>query len=356
MKKTALNQLHHNLGAKMIDFGGWEMPVQYTGIIEEHQAVRNNCGLFDVSHMGEIEITGPGATSYVNELVTNQVDVEVGKVIYTPMCYENGGIIDDLLVYKIKTDYYLLVVNASNKDKDFEWISKNAPDDVNVKDLSDQFSLLALQGPKSKEVLRSLVNFDLNDLKSFRLLNQEVNGHEMIISRTGYTGEDGFELYLKPDVAETTWNAIMEAGKNYDIMPVGLGCRNTLRLEAALCLYGNDIDEEINPLEAGLNWTVKFDKNDFYGKSALLEISDAGVERKLIGFILKDRGIARNGYDIEVEGEKVGFVTSGSFSPTLDENIGMGYLKNQYAKAGKEIKILIRNREVKAEVVELPFI
>jgi len=356
LKKTALNQLHHNLGAKMIDFGGWEMPVQYTGIIEEHQAVRNNCGLFDVSHMGEIEITGPGATSYVNKLVTNQIDVEVGRVIYTPMCYEDGGIIDDLLVYRIKPDHYMLVVNASNKDKDFEWISKNAPDDVNARDLTDQFGLLALQGPKSEEVLSSLVNFDLSELKPFRLLNEKVNGHEMIISRTGYTGEDGFELYLNPDLAETIWNSIMEAGEDYGIMPAGLGCRNTLRLEAALCLYGNDIDEEINPLEAGLNWTVKFDKDDFYGKSALLEISDAGVDRKLIGFILKDRGIARHGYDIEVNDKKAGFVTSGSFSPTLDENIGMGYLQNQYAEVGREISILIRNREVKAKVVELPFI
>ncbi|MFN2363794.1 MAG: glycine cleavage system aminomethyltransferase GcvT [Halarsenatibacteraceae bacterium] len=356
LKKTALNQLHHKLGAKMIDFGGWEMPVQYTGIIEEHQAVRNDCGLFDVSHMGEIEVTGSGASSFVNQLVTNQADVEVGRVVYTPMCYENGGIIDDLLVYRIKKDHYMLVVNASNKDKDFEWVSKKAPADVEVKDLSAQYGLLALQGPKSEEVLGSLVDFDLSELKTFRLVNQRVKGKEMIISRTGYTGEDGFELYLNPEDAESTWNAIMEAGEEYDIMPAGLGCRNTLRLEAALCLYGNDINEETNPLEAGLSWTVKFDKEDFYGKSALVEAKDAGLDRKLVGFILKDRGIARHDYDIEVDGKKAGFVTSGSFSPTLDENIGMGYLQKEFAEADKEITIMIRNRGVKAKVVELPFI
>ncbi|MFW5994341.1 MAG: glycine cleavage system aminomethyltransferase GcvT [Halanaerobiaceae bacterium] len=356
MKKTALNQLHHNLGAKMIDFGGWEMPVQYTGIIEEHQAVRNNCGLFDVSHMGEIEITGPGSTSYVNQLVTNQVDVEVGRVIYTPMCYEDGGIIDDLLVYRIEQDHYMLVVNASNKDKDFEWISKNAPADVKVEDLSDNYCLLALQGPKSEEVLSALVDFDLSELKTFRLVEQKVDRHEMIISRTGYTGEDGFELYLNPEDAESIWDSIIDAGENFGIMPAGLGCRNTLRLEAALCLYGNDIDEKTNPLEAGLSWTVKLDKEDFYGKSALLEAKNAGIDRKLVGFILKDRGIARHGYDIEVDGKKVGFVTSGSFSPTLDENIGMGYLEEEFTDAGREISIKIRNRGVKAKIVELPFI
>ncbi len=356
MKKTALNQLHHDLGAKMIDFGGWEMPVQYTGIIEEHQAVRNNCGLFDVSHMGEIEITGSGAKNYVNRLVTNQVDVEAGRVIYTPMCYDNGGIIDDLLVYRIDVDHYLLVVNASNKEKDFEWVSEQAPEDVNVKDLSEQFGLLALQGPKSEKVLNSLVDFDLSEIKPFRLVKDKVNGFEMIISRTGYTGEDGFELYLNPEDAEKTWDSIMEAGAEYDIMPAGLGCRNTLRLEAALCLYGNDINEDTNPLEAGLSWTVEFDKDDFYGKDALIEIKDASIERKLVGFILKDRGIARHGYDIEVNGNKVGFVTSGSFSPTLDENIGLGYLQEEFVEIGKEITIMIRNREVKAKVVELPFI
>lgn len=356
MKKTELNQLHHNHGAKMIDFGGWEMPVQYTGIIDEHQAVRNNCGLFDVSHMGEIEITGSGASSYVNQLVTNQVDVEVGKVVYSPMCYENGGIIDDLLVYRIKKDHYLLVVNASNKEKDFEWVSEKAPDNVNVKDVSDNYCLLALQGPKSEEVLNSLVDFDLKQIKPFRLTNREVDGREMIISRTGYTGEDGFELYLNPSDTEATWNSIMESGEKHGIMPAGLGCRNTLRLEAALCLYGNDINEETNPLEAGLSWTVKLDKENFYGKQALLEIKDAGIKRKLVGFILKDRGIARHGYEIQVGDKKAGFVTSGSFSPTLDENIGMGYLQKEFVETGKEISIMIRKREVKAKVVELPFI
>lgn len=356
MKKTELNQFHHNLGAKMIDFGGWEMPVQYTGIIDEHQAVRNNCGLFDVSHMGEIEITGSGASSYVNQLVTNQVDVEIGRVIYSPMCYENGGIIDDLLVYRIKKDHYLLVVNASNKEKDFEWVSEKAPDNVNVKDVSDNYCLLALQGPKSEEVLNSLVDFDLKQIKPFRLTNREVDGREMIISRTGYTGEDGFELYLNPSDTEATWNSIMESGEKHGIMPAGLGCRNTLRLEAALCLYGNDINEDTNPLEAGLSWTVKLDKDNFYGKQALLEIKDAGIKRKLVGFILKDRGIARHGYEIQVDDKKAGFVTSGSFSPTLDENIGMGYLQKEFAETGKEISIMIRKREVKAKVVELPFI
>ncbi|MGM0420020.1 MAG: glycine cleavage system aminomethyltransferase GcvT [Bacillota bacterium] len=356
MQKTALNRLHHELGAKMIDFGGWEMPVEYSGIIEEHKAVRTNCGIFDVSHMGEIEITGPGAAAYANKLVTNQVEVTNGKVVYTPMCHEDGGIVDDLLVYRESEDAYLFVVNASNKDKDLTWIQQNAPENVEVKDLSQKFALIALQGPKAEVVLQQLTQENLAEIKTFTFIRGEVKDREMIISRTGYTGEDGFELYLSPEYAEEIWQTIAETGEVYGLAYAGLGCRNTLRLEKALCLYGNDITEATNPLEAGLAWTVKFNKDEFIGKEALLEQKEQGISRKLVGFKLLGRGIARHGYVIEKNNEEIGFVTSGSFSPTLKENIGMGYVSLEYIEPGTTIDIKIRNREVEAEVVKLPFI
>ncbi len=359
MNKTALFDEHQNLGAKMIDFGGWQMPVQYSSIIEEHKAVRNKAGLFDVSHMGEILITGKNSLSLVQRLMTNDVSkLTKGEVIYTPMCYEDGGIVDDLLVYRTEVDEYLLVVNASNTTKDLRWVKKNAElfEEVEVQDKSDYYSLIALQGPISREIIQPLVEKDISDLKYYNFLESEIAGVKAIVSRTGYTGELGYEIYLEDDDAVTVWNALMEEGSDKGLKPAGLGARDTLRLEKALCLYGNDIDETTNPLEAGLSWTVKFDKDDFNGKSELEKIKENGVQRKLVGFIMKERGIPRHGYDIKIDNEVVGEVTSGSYSPTLDENIGLAYIDKDKALEDTELDICIRKREVKAKIIETPFI
>ena len=359
MNKTALFDEHQNLGAKMIDFGGWQMPVQYSSIIEEHKAVRNKAGLFDVSHMGEILITGKNSLSLVQRLMTNDVSkLTKGEVLYTPMCYEDGGIVDDLLVYRTEVDEYLLVVNASNTTKDLRWVKKNAElfEEVEVQDKSDYYSLIALQGPISREIIQPLVEKDISDLKYYNFLESEIAGVKAIVSRTGYTGELGYEIYLEDDDAVTVWNALLEEGSEKGLKPAGLGARDTLRLEKALCLYGNDIDETTNPLEAGLSWTVKFDKDDFNGKSELEKIKENGVQRKLVGFIMKERGIPRHGYDIKIDNEVVGEVTSGSYSPTLDENIGLAYIDKDKALEDTELDICIRKREVKAKIIETPFI
>lgn len=361
MKKTPLNSVHHEMGAKMTDFGGWEMPVEYSGIIEEHKTVRRDAGLFDVSHMGEIAVRGRDAGSFIDYLVTNRVSTAAeGKVTYSPMCYPEGGIVDDLLVYKIQADEYFLVVNASNTDKDFAWISEQAAEysgEVKVENQSQDYALLALQGPRSEEILSQLTSVSLDDIPAFNSSNIEVDGVNMLVSRTGYTGEDGFELYFAPGKAEQIWQSLLKAGERAGLKPAGLGARDTLRLEKCLCLYGNDISKDTNPLEAGLGWTVKFDKEDFVGKAALKRVKEAGASRKLVGFILQERGIARHNYPIlSEEEEEIGYVTSGSYSPSLEENIGLGYVESSQAKPGQKIKIKIRSRLVAAEVVETPFI
>lgn len=357
MKKTPLNQVHKDLGAKMIDFGGWEMPVQYTSILSEHESVRKACGLFDVSHMGEIYFKGPEALANLQKLMTNDVSrLELGQVLYTPMCYSDGGIVDDLLVYRLDDDEFLLVVNASNTDKDYEWIIENTSGDVEIKNLSSEYAQLALQGPKSKDILQELTGINLDQMKYYWFERGEVAGAEVLLSRTGYTGELGYEIYLKPDDAVSVWNSLMEKGEKYNLVPVGLGARDTLRLEKKFCLYGNDIDKNTHPLEAGLGWTVKFDKGDFIGRDVLLRHKEEGYDRKLIGFKLIERGIARHGYTIQSNGEDIGVVTSGSFSPTLKENIGLGYVKKEQARVGEEIEIIIRKKSVKARIVETPFV
>ncbi len=361
MKKTPLNSVHHDLGAKMTDFGGWEMPVEYSGIIDEHNTVREKAGLFDVSHMGEIAVSGKDSSSFIDYLITNRVSTApAGKVVYSPMCYLEGGIVDDLLVYKIEEDRYFLVVNASNTEKDFDWISERAAEvsgDVEVENLSRDYALLALQGPRSEEILSQLTSTGLDDIPAFSFKKIEVDSLNMLVSRTGYTGEDGFELYFDPGEAERIWQSLLKAGEEAGLKPAGLGARDTLRLEKCLCLYGNDISRETNPLEAGLGWTVKFDKEDFVGKEALERIKEAGLSRKLVGFILKERGIARHNYPIlSIGEEEIGHVTSGSYSPSLEENIGLGYVETAHASPGEEIKIKIRSRLVAAEVVETPFI
>ncbi len=357
MKRTPLNQVHRDLGAKVIDFGGWEMPVQYNGIISEHNAVRNDCGLFDVSHMGEIYFKGADALKNLQKLLTNDVSrLEDGQILYTPMCYPDGGIVDDLLVYRLEEDEYLLVVNASNTDKDFKWIKENSSGDVRIENQSPEYGQLALQGPNSKELLQQFTDINLDDLEYYWFERGKINGAEVILSRTGYTGELGYEIYLKPDQTVSLWESLMEKGKDYNLVPVGLGARDTLRLEKKFCLYGNDIDKNTHPLEAGLGWTVDFDKGDFIARDVLVKHKEEGYNRKLVGFKLIDRGIARHGYTIQADGKEIGVVTSGSFSPSLKENIGLGYIEKDKAGMGEKIDIIIRKKPVKAEIVKTPFV
>ncbi len=357
MKKTPLNDVHRELGAKLIDFGGWEMPVQYAGIIEEHETVREKCGIFDVSHMGEIRVKGPEALNNVQRLVANDVErLEEGQILYSPMCYPDGGIVDDLLVYKIKDDEYLLVVNASNTEKDWEWIKENSLDNVELENQSNEYGQLAVQGPEAKNIINKLSDIDLDSMKYYCFACGEVAGKEVILSRTGYTGELGYEIYLQKEDAVEVWNKIMEVGKEYGLAPIGLGARDTLRLEMKYCLYGNDISKDTHPLEAGIGWTVSLDKEDFIGKDALVKHEEEGYDRKLVGFKLLGRGIPRHGYKVEHEGEEIGEVTSGSFSPSLKENIGLAYVKKELAEIGQEIEIVIRKKAVKAEIVKTPFV
>lgn len=341
----------------MIDFGGWEMPVHYTSIIKEHKAVRNSAGLFDVSHMGELKVSGKDALSNLQNILTNNFSkLSIGQATYTLMCNPEGGIKDDFLVYRIENEEYLLIVNAANIQKDFNWIKDNLEGDAKVENLSKNYGLLALQGPKSEEILEKITDVDLSEIKYFRSVDDKVKGIKTLISRTGYTGEKGFELYCNSEDAEKLWNEIMDTGDDYDLKPAGLGARNTLRLEKKLCLYGNDIDENTNPLEAGLSFAVDLQKDDFIGKEKIVEVKNKGIEKKLIGFKLIGRGIPRHGYDINIDEKKIGRVTSGSFSPSLDENIGLGYVDVEEAEIGNEIEIMIRNRKVEAEIVKTPFI
>jgi len=357
MKKTPLNQIHKDMGAKMTDFGGWEMPVEYTGIIEEHKAVRNQCGIFDVSHMGEILVSGENSAKSLQKIITNDLQkLEPGKIIYTPICKPDGGIVDDLLVYCLKEDSYLLVVNASNIEKDFKWVKEQLLEKTKADNLSAEYAMLALQGPESKKILTQLTDIDLNSLDYYRFREAKVAGVEMIISRTGYTGELGYELYFEREAAEKIWNELLEAGSDFGIQACGLGARDTLRLEKTYALYGNDIDEETNPYEAGLSWTVVLNKGDFIGREKLVEIEKNCCQRKLTPFKIIGRGMARHGYEVYAEGEKIGEVTSGSYSPTLEQGIGLAYLEQEYTDVGTEIEIKVRRRKLKAEVVKGPFV
>jgi len=362
MKKTAFYAIHKRLGAKIVEFAGFEMPVQYSGILDEHRAVRQNVGIFDVSHMGEFEIRGKDALALVQKVTTNDASKLVeGKVQYSAMCYPEGGIVDDLLVYRLATGgRFMFVVNAANLDKDFDWIKSNKDGlDVELTDKSDDTSLLAIQGPKSLATLQKLTKADLSKVAYYSFVRDSIAGVPMIISRTGYTGELGFEIYFdsSPATAEQIWSAVMEAGKEFKISPVGLGARDTLRLEMGFCLYGNDIDRTTNPLEAGLGWITKLDKGDFVGRDSLLKVKQQGLKRKLIGFVTEeDKAFPRHGYEIRSSGKSMGHVTSGTVSPVLAKGIGMGYVDLVASRPGNGIEIIIRNRDVKAKVVKLPFI
>lgn len=359
MKKTGFNNIHRKLGAKLVEFAGYEMPIQYEGIIAEHKSVRESVGVFDVSHMGEVEVRGKDAFEFVQKLTTNDVSkLEKGDVQYSAMCYEDGGIVDDLLVYNCG-DYFMLVINASNIEKDFKWMEKNKFGDVQLKNISDEISLLAVQGKNSLSTLQKLTDTDLSKIEYYKFVFGKVAGQDVIISHTGYTGEKVcFEIYSSSDVkkSEELWNAIFEAGKEFNIKPVGLGARDTLRLEHAFRLYGNDMDEKCNTIEAGLGWITKTDKGDFNGKEPILRAKE-NLTRKLVGFIVEDRMVARHGQEVfSADGKKIGVVTSGSMSPMLNKNIGLAYIDKGFNKTGSEIFISVRDKKVKAIIVKTPFL
>jgi len=357
MKKIALNDIHIALNAKMVPFAGFNMPVSYEGINIEHQAVRNAVGVFDVSHMGEFLISGDKALDLIQKVSSNDASKLVdGKAQYSCLPNEDGGIVDDLIIYKLNTEKYLLVVNASNIEKDWNWISQQNTMDATMEDLSDEYSLLAIQGPKAAEAMQSLTEVNLKDMKFYTFEVAEFAGvKNVIISATGYTGSGGFEIYFKNEDAKHIWNKVMEAGANFGIKPIGLAARDTLRLEMGYCLYGNDIDDTTSPIEAGLGWVTKFTK-DFINSEALKKEKEEGRKRKLIAFELDQRGVPRHGYDIVDEnGKIIGIVTSGTMSPSLEKGIGMGYIPTEMAKTGEKIFIQIRNKAIPATLVKLPF-
>jgi aminomethyltransferase len=358
MKKTAFNDIHRSLGAKLVEFGGFEMPVQYTGIIQEHLAVRKRVGVFDVSHMGEFEVKGRDALAFLQMMTINDVSkLAEGRAQYSAMCYDEGGIVDDLLVYHCGNSY-MLVVNASNTKRDFEWLKAHLKGDVDLRDVSDATSLLAVQGPQSLAVLQKLTDANLSGIEYYHFTRGKIAGVPVLISHTGYTGELGFELYFDADAAaaQKVWKAVFDAGKRFDIVPIGLGARDTLRLEMGYCLYGNDIDQTTHPLEAGLGWITKLNKGEFIGKSALLNAKQEGMTRKLVGFTLPEKAVARHAYALSANGSQVGHVTSGTFSPSLEKGIGMGYVATAHAEPGCSVNVVIRGNEVPVSIVKIPFL
>ncbi|HEY1498693.1 MAG TPA: glycine cleavage system aminomethyltransferase GcvT [Acidobacteriaceae bacterium] len=362
LRKTPLNGLHRRLGAKMVDFGGWDMPVEYSGLIAEHMAVRTGVGVFDVSHMGDIQLRGPGSLGAVQHISMNDAArLQVGQAQYSAMLYPEGTFVDDIIVHKLSENDYLFVINAGTREKDYEWVRAQARGfDCHVSDYSDYYTQLAIQGPKAQETLQKLTSADLSKVKFYWFTWGTVCGlPNTLIARTGYTGEDGFEIYVPSDVAtsERVWNEVMAAGAEFGIVPCGLGARNTLRLEAALSLYGHEISESINVFEAGLDRFCKLEKGPFMGSSALQKVLDSGgPERKLVGLDVVERGIARDGYRVmDLSGNAIGSVTSGSPAPFLKKNIALAYVPRSFAVVGTEVAVEIRGNPVKAQVVPLPF-
>jgi len=353
-KKTPFYDKIVQQKAKIVEFAGFFMPVQFEGIIPEHKTVRKSVGVFDVSHMGEVEITGNDRIKFVNHMITNDASkLALNQVLYTTMLYPDAGIVDDLLVYNLK-DKVLLVVNASNTDKDFAWIMENKKYDVDIKNISDKIGQLAVQGPKAEPLMQKLFDFDLSTLAFYWATETDMSGMPVILSRTGYTGEDGFELYLDAQYAADVWDLVFSAGKEFDLKPIGLGARDTLRFEMRYCLYGNDIDKTTNPLEAGLGWVVKLDKEEFIGKDVLVEVKKRGVQRKLVGFESLTKGIPRHHQEIHAGDEKVGFVTSGTFSPSLEKGIGMGYVNSVHAAVDNKLKVMGKE-PIEVEIIKGPF-
>ena len=357
LKRTPLFDEHRALDARLVEFSGWEMPVQYSGILEEHRAVRTRAGLFDVSHMGEFRVAGPDALAYLQYLVPNDVSkLTIHQALYTQLCLPDAGTIDDLLVYRLDENEYMTVVNAGNIDKDFAWaVQQSRNFDVRLTNQSDSTGLLALQGPEAQSILQPLTEVDLSGIRYYHFEPGKVDGIECIISRTGYTGEDGFELYCSSADVARLWRDLLAAGKERGLLPAGLGARDTLRLEASYCLYGHELDEATNPLEAGLGWTIKLNKGEFMGHDALAKIKEQGVKRKLVGIEMVERGVCRGGYAIYADGEQIGALTSGAPSPTLNKNIGMGYVEAALAVPGKTVHIDIRGKHTAALIVALPF-
>ncbi len=356
-KKTPLYEVHLELGAKMEDFHNFLMPIQYDSILSEHRCVRNNAGIFDVSHMGEFVIEGKGATELVQNIITNDVNnLPDFKAVYSPVCDEDGGALDDVIVYRYNHEKYLLAVNCANIKSFNKWVTRFKTDDIDINNLSDQMSLLAIQGPKSEEIIRCVAGDESAALKYFQFTEITVNKMELTVSRTGYTGEDGFEIFVNNSQCVDLWKTLLEQGKGAGLKPAGLGARNTLRLEAGYLLYGYDIDEFVSPLEAGIDWTVKFDKTDFTGRDSLLRLKKYGLKRKLIAFKMRDKGIPGIDNDIVYQKNVVGKVTSGSFSPTLEIGIGLGYVLTHIEENRRNISIKIRGIDFPARIVSLPFV
>jgi len=356
LKRTAFYDKHIENGGKMVDFGGWDLPIHYTkGIIEEHKKVRSSAGLFDVSHMGETRVTGPDAESWLQRMMTNDVtSIEDGQVLYTMMCYPNGGVVDDLLIYKVSRENYFLVINASNTEKDVMWLKDHVRGNVKVEDLSSSYSELALQGPKAEEILKKIADFDPEKLGFFRFVeNVKVGGVNSLVSRTGYTGEDGFEIYMDHEGAVAVWDAIMEAGREFDILPAGLGARDSLRFEAGLPLYGHELEAHITPLEASLGFFVKLDI-DFTGRDALAAIKEKGLPRKIISLEMVDKGIPREHYEVRCGDTTIGRVTTGGFSPTLGKSIASALVDTEFIDE-EEMSIIIHGKEKKAIKTKRPF-
>ncbi len=359
MKNIALNDTHIALGAKMVPFAGYNMPVQYAGVNVEHETVRNAVGVFDVSHMGEFLLSGPKAIDLIQKISSNDAaNLTIGRAQYSCMPNGKGGIVDDLIIYKIKDEQYLLVVNASNIEKDWNWISKHNDMGVDMRDLSDEYSLLAIQGPKAVEAMQSLSSINLAEIKYYHFEVADFAGIEhVIISATGYTGSGGFEIYCKNDQVQQVFDKVMEAGKDFGIQPIGLAARDTLRLEMGFCLYGNDIDDTTSPLEAGLGWITKLKKEaDFVDKASLAKMKEEGIKRKLVAFEMIDRGIPRHDYEIvDADGNNIGRVTSGTMSPSMKKGIGLGYVTMDNSALDSEVFIKVRDKQLKAQVVKLPF-
>lgn len=357
--RTPLYPLYEKYGAKITDFGGWELPVRFSSIKEEHEAVRTKAGLFDVSHMGEAIVEGQGASAFLQKMLTNNPEaLENGKAMYTFLCHEDGGTVDDLLVYQLNEEKYFLVLNAANTSKDINWLTTYAGPDVQIKDISSETALLALQGPKASEILQTLTKADLDEIRPFRFLEKaDIAGYRVLASRTGYTGEDGFELYCRSEDAAGLWETIMEAGSTHGLVPAGLGARDTLRFEAKLPLYGQELSDTISPLEAGMGFAVKLkDSREFIGKEALQKQKDTGIPRKLAGIEMIDKGIPRTGYLVfSTDHKEVGFVTSGTQSPTLGKNIGLVLIETKAAEIGSEVIVDVRGKNKKAKIVPVPF-
>lgn len=359
-QKTVFYDKHKELGAKMVEFGGWEMPVQYSGIIEEHKAVRYSAGVFDVSHMGQVFVSGLDSLKFLQKIVPQDISkLKDGKAEYCQLTLPSGGLVDDLIIYKLKENDYLIIVNAANIEKDYNWFLENKNGlNIAIDNKSNDFSMLAIQGPNAYKIIENIGIHESEQPKFFTIKNTQIKGIPVYLARTGYTGEDGFEIIVKNQDALKLWDLVFESGKEYDVKPIGLGARDTLRLEAALMLYGNDMDEAATPIEAGLKWSVPSDKlEDYNGKDVILNQIKNGTEKKLIGFEMTERAIPRHEYDIYFEGHKTGIVTSGGYSPTLDKNIGMGYVDTDDAIVlDSTVQIMVRNKLYNAKVVKRPFV